>query len=146
MRAATNLRTCRGDLLGEGPRRPRARLRFRAAATHLLLSLCLPIRSDSQDEVNERAFWSGLTNSPPLYGADTPVSLFDEKLPFGWNLRRLGCMLQDPRYDVPNIPGEPPAPGSGGPGLPVAAHTVQPRCVGQRPVSAAPGAHICWGV
>ncbi len=63
-------------------------------------------RSDSQDEVNERAFWSGLTNSPPLYGADTPVSLFDEKLPFGWNLRRLGCMLQDPRFDVPTIPGE----------------------------------------
>ncbi|KAL4426832.1 hypothetical protein ABPG77_006618 [Micractinium sp. CCAP 211/92] len=61
--------------------------------------------SDSQDEVNERAFWSGLTNNPPLYGADTPVSLFDEKLPFGWNLRRLGCMLQDPRFDVPTIPG-----------------------------------------
>ncbi|PSC73626.1 Jumonji domain-containing [Micractinium conductrix] len=56
-------------------------------------------------EVNERAFWSGVTNSPPLYGADTPVSLFDEKLAWGWNLQHLGCMLQDPEYDVPNIPG-----------------------------------------
>ena len=26
-------------------------------------------------EVNERAFWSGVTNSPPLYGADTPVRI-----------------------------------------------------------------------
>ncbi|KAL4431002.1 hypothetical protein ABPG75_006258 [Micractinium tetrahymenae] len=62
-------------------------------------------RGASQDELSERAFWSGLTNNPPLYGADTPVSLFDENVAWGWNLRRLGCMLQDSRYDVPNIPG-----------------------------------------
>ena len=33
------------------------------------------------------------------------MSLFDEKLAWGWNLQHLGCMLQDPEYDVPNIPG-----------------------------------------
>ena len=39
----------------------------------------------------------------PLYGADTPLSLFDEKLNFGWNLRNLGCLLS--KYKVPDIPG-----------------------------------------
>lgn len=39
------------------------------------------------------------------YGADTAVSLFDARLAWGWNLRKLGCMLQDPQYDVPDIPG-----------------------------------------
>jgi hypothetical protein len=33
------------------------------------------------------------------------VSLFDSRLPWGWNLRRLGCLLQDPQYALPNIPG-----------------------------------------
>ena len=47
-----------------------------------------------------------MTNSPPLYGADTPTSLFDERTPWGWNLRHLGgCMLQDGRYEVPEIEG-----------------------------------------
>lgn len=45
-----------------------------------------------------------MTINPPLYGADTPQSFFDEKLPYGWNLRDLeGCLLK--RYDVPHIPG-----------------------------------------
>ncbi len=51
----------------------------------------------------ERPFWSSLTVRPPLYGADTPVSLFDEKLDFGWNLRNLKCLLS--KYKVPAIPG-----------------------------------------
>lgn len=41
--------------------------------------------------------------NPPLYGADTPTSLFDEKVPWGWNLRDLGCLLKE--YDVPEISG-----------------------------------------
>lgn len=51
----------------------------------------------------ERAFWSSVTVKPPLYGADTPVSLFDEKLEFGWNLHDLQDLLKE--YDVPAIPG-----------------------------------------
>ncbi|EFN59438.1 hypothetical protein CHLNCDRAFT_137990 [Chlorella variabilis] len=57
------------------------------------------------DHLSERAFWSGVTNSPPLYGADTPISLFDSRVAWGWNLRHLGCMLQDGEYEVPDIPG-----------------------------------------
>ena len=41
--------------------------------------------------------------NPPLYGADTPTSLFDRHVPWGWNLRRLDCLLKD--YDLPKIPG-----------------------------------------
>lgn len=33
------------------------------------------------------------------------MSLFDKKVAWGWNLRHLGCMLQDPQFDVPDIPG-----------------------------------------
>jgi jumonji domain-containing protein 2 len=44
-----------------------------------------------------------LTINPPLYGADTPMSLFDEKLPYGWNLRDLGCLLKQPH--IPQVPG-----------------------------------------
>lgn len=51
----------------------------------------------------ERPFWSSLTVKPPLYGADTPHSLFDDKLDFGWNLRNLKCLLS--KYKVPAIPG-----------------------------------------
>lgn len=40
---------------------------------------------------------------PPLYGADTPHSLFDDKVDFGWNLRNLKCLLS--KYKVPAIPG-----------------------------------------
>jgi hypothetical protein len=43
-----------------------------------------------------------VTINPPLYGADTPMSLFDEKLPYGWNLKHLGgCLLKRP--DVPQV-------------------------------------------
>lgn len=55
------------------------------------------------DELCERAFWSAVTIRPPMYGADTPQSFFDDKVPFGWNLRNLGCLLK--QYPVPNIPG-----------------------------------------
>lgn len=55
------------------------------------------------DEFLERAFWSSLTVKPPLYGADTPYSLFDEDVASGWNLRKLRCLLD--KYNVPDIPG-----------------------------------------
>ena len=42
-----------------------------------------------RERVPERAFWSAVTSNPPLYGADTPTSFFDRRLPFGWNLRDL---------------------------------------------------------
>jgi jumonji domain-containing protein 2 len=51
----------------------------------------------------ERAFWSSVTINPPLYGADTPQSFFEDKLAYGWNLRNLGCLLQT--HDLPSIPG-----------------------------------------
>ena len=51
----------------------------------------------------ERDFWKAVTQDPPLYGADTPVSFFRKKLPWGWNLRSLGCLLS--QCCVPAIPG-----------------------------------------
>ena len=41
--------------------------------------------------------------NPPLYGADTPVSLFDEHVSWGWNLRNLSDLLK--QHKVPDIPG-----------------------------------------
>ena len=55
------------------------------------------------DALLERAFWSSVTLSPPYYGADTPHSLFDAKLDWGWNLRKLQCLLSERR--IPKIPG-----------------------------------------
>ena len=51
----------------------------------------------------ERDFWKAVTQDPPLYGADTPVSFFRKTLPWGWNLRSLGCLLS--QCCVPDIPG-----------------------------------------
>ncbi|KDD71959.1 JmjC domain-containing hydroxylase, partial [Helicosporidium sp. ATCC 50920] len=59
--------------------------------------------SKVDDAFMERPFWSSVTINPPLYGADTPLSLFDRKLAYGWNLRQLDCLLSE--YDVPDIPG-----------------------------------------
>lgn len=56
-----------------------------------------------EDSLLERAFWSAVTLSPPLYGADTPQSFFDAELEWGWNLRKLQCLLS--KRQVPTIPG-----------------------------------------
>jgi hypothetical protein len=56
-----------------------------------------------EDSLMERSFWSSVTINPPIYGADTPMSLFDEELPWGWNLRNLGCLWNE--YNVPEIAG-----------------------------------------
>lgn len=56
-----------------------------------------------KDEHLERAFWSRVSLNPPLYGADTDVSFFDQKVKFGWNMHDLGDLLK--QYKVPNIPG-----------------------------------------
>ena len=64
--------------------------------------MCCMAGGDS-DELHERKFWKALGVNPPLYGADTPQSLFDEQLDFGWNLRNLGCLLH--KHSVPAIPG-----------------------------------------
>ena len=56
------------------------------------------------DSVVERAFWSGVTIAPPLYGADLPASFFDAKLPYGWNLRDLGDLLRT--HEVPSVMGK----------------------------------------
>lgn len=63
----------------------------------------VPKQRAGDNALLERPFWSSLTVRPPLYGADTPHSLFDEKLDFGWNLRNLKCLLS--KYKVPPIPG-----------------------------------------
>lgn len=57
----------------------------------------------NDDALMERSFWSGVTLNPPVYGADTVMSLFDEKVEFGWNLRDLGCLWKE--YNVPQIGG-----------------------------------------
>lgn len=62
-----------------------------------------PTRKNSGDIMMERSFWSSITMNPPIYGADTPVSLFDESVPWGWNLRKLDCLFKE--YKVPDIAG-----------------------------------------
>lgn len=62
-----------------------------------------PTRKNSGDTMMERSFWSSITMNPPIYGADTPVSLFDEEVPWGWNLKKLGCLFKE--YEVPDIAG-----------------------------------------
>lgn len=59
--------------------------------------------SDGSDALMERAFWSSVTINPPLYGADTPISFFDDELNYGWNLRNLGDLLK--KHKVPTIAG-----------------------------------------
>lgn len=49
-----------------------------------------PANSDPQEL--ERKYWKYICLRPPLYGADVPGSLFDERLQ-GWNLRDLHTML-----------------------------------------------------
>ena len=61
------------------------------------------VRQNDKDVLMERSFWSGVTLNPPLYGADTVMSLFDDKVSFGWNLRDLGCLWK--AYNVPQIGG-----------------------------------------
>lgn len=51
----------------------------------------------------ERAFWKSVTINAPLYGADTPMSLFDDKISNGWSLKNLEDLLKE--KDVPEIPG-----------------------------------------
>lgn len=51
----------------------------------------------------ERTFWKSLTIQPPIYGADTPCSLFDEKISNGWSLRNLDDLLST--RNMPEIPG-----------------------------------------
>ena len=62
-----------------------------------------PKRGHSGDDMLERAFWSSVTFNPPLYGADTPISMFDQRVPWGWNLRKIDCLLKE--YKVPKITG-----------------------------------------
>ncbi len=61
------------------------------------------VRQNDKDVLMERSFWSGVTLNPPVYGADTVMSLFDDKVGFGWNLRDLGCLWK--AYNVPQIGG-----------------------------------------
>lgn len=79
---------------------------FKASADECSKELQRPVRGDDADgglSQMERSFWRNITLNPPLYGADTPVSLFDEALPYGWNLRNLGDLLRDRK--VPEVPG-----------------------------------------
>jgi hypothetical protein len=50
----------------------------------------------------ERHFWKSVTMNPPLYGADTPMSLFGSHCK-GWALTDLGDLLK--QKGVPEIPG-----------------------------------------
>lgn len=62
-----------------------------------------PTRKKPGDIMMERSFWSSITMNPPIYGADTPVSLFDRTVPWGWNLKKLDCLFNE--YNVPEIAG-----------------------------------------
>lgn len=83
--------------------RPRFSRHLTVSAPVPVLPLCLSCPSAPPPPThtpNPRS----VTINPPLYGADTPLSLFDEKLPYGWNLKHLGgCLLKRP--DVPQVPG-----------------------------------------
>lgn len=43
-------------------------------------------------ETLERKFWKNIPMNPPLYGADVPGSLFDDRIK-GWNLKNLNSLL-----------------------------------------------------
>ncbi len=62
-----------------------------------------PKAGHAGDDMLERAFWSSITFNPPLYGADTPISMFAKQIPYGWNLREIDCLLKE--YNVPKITG-----------------------------------------
>ena len=57
-------------------------------------------RSDIKEM--ERSFWKSVTINPPLYGADTPISLFKQNCN-GWGLSDIGDLLKE--KNVPDIPG-----------------------------------------
>ncbi len=46
------------------------------------------------DSLSERAFWASITLNPPMYGADTPMSFFDEKLVRSFPLAQLWRLRQ----------------------------------------------------
>jgi hypothetical protein len=50
----------------------------------------------------ERAYWKTLTYAPPLYGADMPGSLFDEKTT-SWNLGNLENLLDVLGTKIPGV-------------------------------------------
>ena len=47
---------------------------------------------DTDSETLERKFWKNIPLNPPLYGADVPGSLFDDRQR-GWNIKRLSSLL-----------------------------------------------------
>jgi [histone H3]-trimethyl-L-lysine9/36 demethylase len=51
-----------------------------------------------EPETLERKFWKNIPMNPPLYGADVPGSLFDERVR-GWNLKRLTSILSQTLED-----------------------------------------------
>jgi hypothetical protein len=50
----------------------------------------------------ERAYWKTLTYAPPLYGADMPGTLFDERTK-SWNLGRLDNILDVLGSNIPGV-------------------------------------------
>ena len=50
----------------------------------------------------ERAYWKTLTYAPPLYGADMPGTLFDERTK-SWNLGRLDNILDVMGSNIPGV-------------------------------------------
>jgi JmjC domain, hydroxylase len=50
----------------------------------------------------ERAYWRGLTNNSPLYGADMPGSLFDETTT-SWNVAKLENLLDVLGQKLPGV-------------------------------------------
>ncbi|KAG7667735.1 hypothetical protein Ndes2526B_g01867 [Nannochloris sp. 'desiccata'] len=52
----------------------------------------------AEPETLERKFWKNIPMNPPLYGADVPGSLFDERVR-GWNLKRLKSILSQTLED-----------------------------------------------
>lgn len=81
--------------------KPMSAVEFQAKAT--APSAKPPKRGHSDDDMLERAFWSSISFNPPLYGADTPISMFDKNVPWGWNLRHINCLFKE--YKVPQIVG-----------------------------------------
>ena len=69
----------------------------------ILLSVVRGCRAGRKDyKTLERSFWKSVTMNPPLYGADTPMSLFDQNAK-GWGLGNLADLLKE--KGVPEIPG-----------------------------------------
>lgn len=63
---------------------------------------CNYIKKQDDDNEIRRKFWKNVTFSPPIYGADSSGTLFENNVE-AWNLNNLNCLLRLVGTNVPGI-------------------------------------------